>query len=222
MALSARPRLLTMIRRARVMGLFVVSVAAGAMGGVPAGCGGSLGNGTGAAGATGAAGTSAAAGTTGAAGTSGAVPGAFGEPACATTITRGPPVCGPDDVQLCYKRCGPESVGVKASVCQPNGVYEDMSGCTFDPTRDHSCYKIPAAANSACPSEMTLQGTSPCDIDPCVLCNTLGGLPGGQYVDSTGAPKVGYCVCRPPNDAGVRTWSCASDTSWPCPLGAGC
>ena len=50
----------------------------------------------------------------------------------------------------------------------------------------------------------------------------LGGLPGGGYSDSGGAAKVGYCVCQVANADGKRTWSCASDTAWPCPLGAGC
>jgi len=55
-----------------------------------------------------------------------------------------------------------------------------------------------------------------------VVCNSLQGLMGGQYLDSSGAVKIGYCVCTQPNAAGVRTWSCASDTAWPCPLANGC
>ena len=51
---------------------------------------------------------------------------------------------------------------------------------------------------------------------------SIGGVPGGQFLDSTGAPKVGYCTCQLPNAAGMRTWTCASDTSWPCPSGLGC
>ena len=45
---------------------------------------------------------------------------------------------------------------------------------------------------------------------------------GGNYLDSGGAPKVGWCTCQEPNTQGVRTWTCASDTAWPCPLGSGC
>jgi hypothetical protein len=61
-----------------------------------------------------------------------------------------------------------------------------------------------------------------CDVPPCTLCNSLQGAVGGQYLDSSGAGKVGWCVCNPPNANGQRTWSCAADTAWPCPLGAGC
>ena len=39
--------------------------------------------------------------------------------------------------------------------------------------------------------------------------------------DAAGAPKIGWCVCQPGAN-GLTTWSCASDTAWPCPLGAGC
>jgi hypothetical protein len=62
----------------------------------------------------------------------------------------------------------------------------------------------------------------PCDVPPCTLCNSSQGISGGQFMDSTGAPKLGYCVCTPPNASGTRTWSCGNDMSWPCPLGAGC
>jgi hypothetical protein len=97
-----------------------------------------------------------------------------------------------------------------------------MSGCSFDPFRDFSCYKLPVAANPICPAGITPMASGPCDIPHCSLCNSLQGTVGGQYLDSTGAPKVGWCVCQEPNATGMRTWSCASDTAWPCPLGAGC
>ena len=42
----------------------------------------------------------------------------------------------------------------------------------------------------------------PCQVDHCVLCNGLGGLAGGSFIDSVGAPKAGWCVCRLPNAAG--------------------
>ena len=97
-----------------------------------------------------------------------------------------------------------------------------MSGCSFNPANDYSCYKIPAAANTACPAGVTPKGSDPCDVPHCTLCNSLGGIVGGNYFDSTGAPKVGWCTCQVPNGDGLRTWTCASDTAWPCPLGAGC
>ena len=96
------------------------------------------------------------------------------------------------------------------------------SGCLFDPARDYSCYKIPTTTNAVCPSQVTPQAAGPCDVPPCTLCNSLQGVVGGAYLDSTGALKVGWCACKLPSATGTRVWSCANDTAWPCPLGSGC
>jgi hypothetical protein len=154
-------------------------------------------------------------------GVGGAGGGDFGQPACLPTVVKGG-ACVSTDQQFCYKTCGPQAVGVKAETCTSAGVYAEMSGCTFDPARDYSCYKLPGAANAACVPGLTPQASQPCDAAACAVCNSTQGLPGGIYLDTTGAPKVGYCVCQPPNAAGARLWSCASDTAWPCPLGSGC
>jgi hypothetical protein len=129
--------------------------------------------------------------------------------------------CVAADVQLCYKTCGPEKQGAKSETCT-GGVYAEMSGCSFDSATNFACYKIPAAANTMCPAGVTPQAAEDCTVDMCVLCNTTGGLPGGHYNVSGGADKMGYCVCQAANSAGKRTWSCASDTAWPCPAGLGC
>jgi len=129
--------------------------------------------------------------------------------------------CVATDTQLCYKTCGPEKAGAKSETCT-GGVYAEMSGCSFDSATNFSCYKIPAAANTMCPAGATPQASQDCTVDMCVLCNSTGGLPGGHYNDSGGADKMGYCVCQAANSAGKRTWSCASDTAWPCPAGLGC
>jgi hypothetical protein len=226
------------------MNVLWVGLAAVALAGALNACGGSLGGG-GTAGTTGAAGSGSqdgTAGTTGAGGTAG--PGGttgtggsgistgvagttgnigFGEPACVSpTIGKGAP-CGPADEQFCYKTCGPERSGVKSETCTIAGTYAEMSGCTFDPTRDYSCYKIPVDANAACPAGQVPMASAPCEVPPCLLCNGLQGVVGGQYFDSTGTPKIGWCVCSSTvNSVGVHTWSCASDTAWPCPLGSGC
>jgi hypothetical protein len=194
-------------------------VAAAAIGGALDGCGGKLvadplgsaGNG----------GANAPGGTTGSGGASGSGGTAFGQPAC-PEVLRGPGVCLATDPQLCYRTCGPEKTGVKAFTCEANGVYSEMGGCSFDPSKDYSCYAIPSVANGVCPAGVTPQGSGACDTDHCVLCNSAGGLPGGLYLDSSGAPKAGYCTCRLPDASGLRTWTCASDVAWPCPLGAGC
>ena len=146
---------------------------------------------------------------------------AFGEPACAATVAKGA-ACTPSDQQLCYKTCGPEKSGVKSETCQTSGAYAEMSGCTFDPLKNYACYKIPTAANTACPAGVTPQGSMACDVPHCTLCNSMQGLTGGAYLDSSGASKAGWCSCQEPNTAGVRSWSCASDTAWPCPFGSGC
>ena len=137
-----------------------------------------------------------------------------------STVAKGA-ACGPADQQFCYKRCGPANTGVKAETCTTGGTYAEMSGCSFDPAADYSCYKIPPATNAACPSGAAPQAGNACAVPPCMLCNSLQGLVGGQYVDAAGAPKVGWCVCQLGAN-GMTTWSCASDTAWPCPLGAGC
>ena len=89
-----------------------------------------------------------------------------------------------------------------------------MSGCSFDPTRDFTCYKVPAAPDATCPTTAIMAGSA-CAIADCVVC---GGTTG--YTDSTGAAKTGYCVCQA--GATSPTWSCASSTAWPCPTGLGC
>jgi hypothetical protein len=182
----------------------------------------------GTAGTTGQAGTSGQAGTTGNGGsTSTGSGGSFvSTPSCTglTTAAAAEPTkggaCVAADPQLCFKTCGPEKAGVKSETCT-GGVYAEMSGCSFDPAMSFACYKIPAAANTLCPAG-TPQASTDCTVDHCVICNSTGGLPGGGYSDSGGAAKVGYCVCQQANSTGKRTWSCASDTAWPCPAGAGC
>jgi hypothetical protein len=140
---------------------------------------------------------------------------------CPTGTTDGGPIvvkggtCTPTDLQFCFKPCGPDNSGLKSETCTTAGVYAEMSGCTFDPARDYSCYKLPPVASSAC--QMTPQNNAACTFDPCVLCNSQGGLPNGTYMDSAGAVKMGYCVC-----ASTGKWSCASDTAWPCPGNVGC
>lgn len=220
-----------------------VGMAAVASGGVFGGCEGQLpGGGTGgtpgAAGTTGSAGTFGDGGTTGEAGTSGEAgtlggagstggavagtsgTGTSGQPVCPSTVTKGG-ACSSADVQVCYKPCGPQNIGAKSETCM-GGVYVEMSGCTFDPARDYSCYKIPTVApTEACPAGVTPQASAPCTTAPCALCNSTGGLPGGTYLDSSGAERQGYCVCST-NAGGAQKWSCASVTAWPCPAGAGC
>jgi hypothetical protein len=122
--------------------------------------------------------------------------------------------CTASDSQLCYKTCGPQSVGFKSETCT-NGAYVEQSGCSF-PDGDYACYKIPTTVDPSCPTTPP-QATKPCEVAMCTPCNA-----GGNYLDSSGASKMGYCVCPMAGDSGMRNWSCASATAWPCPLGKGC
>lgn len=201
------------------------SVTAGTGGAtVSAGTGGASGTGTG--GATAGAGTG---GSTTTAGTGGATASAdggtpgFGLPTCGNTAA-GVAIakngtCVAADTQLCYKTCGPEKSGVKSETCTA-GAYAEMSGCSFDPMRDFTCYKVPAtiaAQDARCPTTQILTApvdgsVIPCTVPDCVVCGLSAG-----YADSTGAAKTGYCVCQANGN-----WSCASSTAWPCPGNLGC
>jgi hypothetical protein len=166
---------------------------------------------------TSAGGAPAAGGTTAAGGTSS---GTF-TPLCAGLTTAAGPAptkagaCSAADTQLCYKTCGPNSTGYKSETCT-NGAYVEQSGCSFPPDLDASCYKIPTTVDASCPATPP-QASQVCTVAPCTPCNA-----GGAYLDSTGASKVGYCVCPMPGASGMSKWSCASTTAWPCPAGMGC
>jgi hypothetical protein len=126
-------------------------------------------------------------------------------------------ICVDGDPTLCYKTCGPQSIGFKSETCTA-GVYVEQSGCSFPLGVDYSCYKIPAAIDASCPTDAAPQASTPCTVNTCTLCNLNGG-----YLDSSGAAKTGYCVCPPPSaTTGTSKWSCASSTAWPCPAGQGC
>jgi hypothetical protein len=146
---------------------------------------------------------------------------AFGEPACPPTVRqRGE--CTPADPQFCYAPCGPEAAGVTSETCRSSGVYDEMMGCSYDPARDYSCYRIPPTPNTGCAPGPGPQAGKPCDLPRCMPCNSRDGLPGGEFFSAAGAGTVGWCVCAAPDENGRRTWSCANTAAWPCPLGAGC
>ena len=125
--------------------------------------------------------------------------------------------CSANDVQLCYRECGPASIGWKEERCVAT-VYTEEN-CVFPPEVDYSCYKIPEEIDTASCGivDAPPRATDECDAPECTLCN-LDGI----YVDTGDAAKDGWCVCRPPDENGLRTWTCASTTAWPCPLNKGC
>jgi hypothetical protein len=124
-------------------------------------------------------------------------------------------VCTASDTQLCYKTCGPNSIGFKSETCT-GGLYAEQSGCSFPADQDYACYKIPATVSATCPTTAP-QASQACTVAECTLCNV-----GGMYLDSSGAAKEGYCVCPKAGTSGTSKWSCASSTAWPCPAGKGC
>ncbi len=153
--------------------------------------------------------------------TTGSATQTLGDPACdgmptaaGEEIKKGV-ACTEEDPQLCWRTCGPGSVGWKSETCVAGSYAE--GDCQFPADGDYSCYAIPDAIDAeVCPTEVP-QATKECDVPECTLCNL-----GGEYLDSGGNVKMGYCVCNPPNADGARSWTCASDTAWPCPLGNGC
>ena len=147
---------------------------------------------------------------------------AFGEPACLSAVAKGV-ACAATDSAVCYKTCGPEKSGVKSETCTTAGIYAEMSGCSFDPAKDFACYKIPAAANTVCPAGVTPQASHGLHVAECTVCNsTRRSASGGVHRLERRAPRSATASARRANAAGTRTWSCASDTAWPCPLGSGC
>jgi hypothetical protein len=142
------------------------------------------------------------------------------QPVCKGLVTAGGAepakgvVCTATDPQLCYKTCGPKSIGFKSETCT-GGSYAEQSGCSFPPG-DYSCYKIPSAIDPSCPTA-TPQASQPCNVATCVLCSV-----GGSYLDSAGASKTGYCVCPVTSTGSPGSWTCASTSAWPCPGGQGC
>lgn len=122
--------------------------------------------------------------------------------------------CTDADPALCYRTCGPGSSGFKTEECS-GGLYVE-GDCQFPPG-DYSCYKIPETVSEECPTDAVPQATEECAVPECTVCHL-----NGQYADSSGSVKDGYCVCNPPNSDGMRSWTCGSTTAWPCPSGNGC
>lgn len=161
--------------------------------------------------------------TTGSGGAAGTTGSKTYEPLCSGLLTAAGVaptkngICVDGDPELCYKTCGPQSIGFKSETCTA-GVYVEQSGCSFLPDKDYSCYKIPAVIDPSCPTDAAPKATTECTVAPCTPCNL-----NGQYFDSGGNVKTGYCVCPEPSaTTGLSKWSCASATAWPCPAGQGC
>jgi len=165
---------------------------------------------------SGAAGASADAGGSGAGGAGGVQEiGACPAATCGNSCTGLPP---------CRKTCGPARSGYRDCACDAATQMWACTGCNFDPVNDYSCFKLPDPV-PACPPDGTDPSgaqlplaASPCTLAPCQPCGS-STAPG--YRDSTGAPKVGFCICVPsgqPGQGGV--YSCASVADWPAQVAA--
>lgn len=116
----------------------------------------------------------------------------------------------------CHQRCGPDRVGVKNCACT-NGIWNCARTCAYDPSADTTCYRLPAAV-PACPLDSTdpdpsgqglPSGGSACTVGACMPC---GSETMAAFLDSTGSPKAGYCICT---TGTPRHYSCATTMDWP-------
>ena len=113
------------------------------------------------------------------------------------------------DVQ-CANTCGPDKAGYKNCNC-----YSDVWDCPKCEyvTGDYSCYHLPDPLE-ACPTEPENDSgsTLPMVGSACTraACSPCGSATLISYLDSAGAPKVGYCIC-----GSEQKWTCASTTEWP-------
>jgi hypothetical protein len=110
---------------------------------------------------------------------------------------------------VCYKYCGPESQGYKTETCNGSKYVEEA--CTFSSTTNYACYSLDSVAPCASPPPSS---TDSCSLPPCHPC---GNADATGYYDSSGAAKIGYCVCTTSGK-----YSCGSTVAWPCPDGKGC
>ena len=130
-------------------------------------------------------------------------------------IMKGTP-CTSADVPLCYRPCGPNQVGWKTETCTA-GVYAE-GDCSFPTEGDYSCYAIPDVIDTgACGVTAPPRATEECTAPKCMSCNF-----DGFYEDTGTDVKLGFCTCRDADAGGVRRWTCASETAWPCPFSQGC
>jgi hypothetical protein len=118
----------------------------------------------------------------------------------------------------CWKTCGPLKSGVKNCVC--GGGTWNCPLCEYDPdpAKSYSCYKRPATPMLCPPDATDPTGMMlPKSGDPCVhaTCAACGSENSFAYRDSTGIPKMGYCVCSSADPAAPGKWSCASVKEWP-------
>ena len=147
---------------------------------------------------------------------------AFGEPACLSTVVKGG-ACTPTDQQFCYKTCGPEKTGVKTETCTTAGTYAEMSGCSFEPSQGFLLLQDPDRGQHGVPGGRDAPGLDGLRR-PALRALQQPRRRRRRQLPRLGRRAQGRLVHLPGAErgTGLRTWTCASDTAWPCPLGAGC
>lgn len=124
---------------------------------------------------------------------------------------------GTADDLPCWNTCGPNKSGIKNCTCVANAW--SCPTCDYDvsdPSK-FQCYKTDTSA--ACPPDSTDTSGNmlpasggACTQDPCKPC---GSASANSYRDSTGVPKMGWCICVPTTDgSGGGVYSCASVKEW--------
>ena len=136
----------------------------------------------------------------------------------------------------CTKNCGPNVIDLnmgrpqKACACTGAAVTgfpmswdcATAGPCTWPPALAAvACFHLPATV-PACPTESVDGGApgllrpnmSPCTVGAGATCDqTCGSATANSYQDSTGAGKMGYCVCVARAN-GTARWQCASIPEW--------
>ena len=117
----------------------------------------------------------------------------------------------------CWKTCGPSRSGFRNCSCDASGTLKCIAACLYEPGQDAAALRclipflpvppIPRTRPRSC-----RRRRPPCQLDPCRPCGSSTEV---GYLDSGGAPHVGYCICVPNPDTGRSVYSCAKVTEWP-------
>ena len=143
-------------------------------------------------------------------------------PPALSTVAKGG-ACGPADQQFCYKRVrSREHRREVGDVHDRPAPTPRCRAARFDPTQRLLLLQDPGR----CQRRLSVGRRAPdgSGVRPSRPARSATASRASSAVsisDAAGAPKIGWCVCQP-GATGMTTWSCASDTAWPCPLGAGC
>ena len=121
--------------------------------------------------------------------------------------------------QFCYKTCGPEKTGVKSETCTTAGTYAEMSGCSS--TRPGLLLlQDPDGGQHGLPRGRDAAGLERPATVPALHALQQHAAASSAASTSTrpAPPRPAAASARSRTRTARGTWSCASDTAWPCPL----